>query len=35
VAAHRIWFGADFDRKAVAQLIKDASVEMQRHFSEQ
>lgn len=31
-AAHKIWFDAEFEQTAIAQLIEDASAEMQRHF---
>ena len=33
VAAHEIWHNAAFKPEVVRQLIEDASIEMQRHFS--
>lgn len=31
-AAHTIWYGAEFDKADVAQLIEDANAEMQRRY---
>ena len=31
-AAHRIWYGADFDRSDIDTLINDSRVYMEQHF---